>query len=271
MRSCSRLITVAAILTTVVVPACLRATADPVPVRHLEGVTFGFLVLRNLAGDALAYGEWKEVVTPGDPVVTAELQLHFNDGSVYEEITKFTQRGTFRLISDQVSQKGPSFKQQSESWLYAKTGKVMVRTFENGKAKETTKQLDIPADVANGMLFTLAKNLDPADKETDLSMVAVSDKPRVVKLQIVPRTEKSVSVGPLTYRAQHYVVHIKIPGVAGVAAPLIGEKPPTMHLWILKSEAPTFLEFEGPLFEGGPTWRIELAAPEPDRSSVSQK
>ena len=266
----SRLISVF-LLGTVLAPAYLEIAADPVPVRHLEGVTFGFLVLRSPDGEALAYGEWKEVVTPGDPVVTADLQFHFNDGSDYQEITKFTQRGTFRLISDQISQKGPAFKQQSESWLYAKSGKITVRTFENGKAKETTKHLDIPADVANGMLFTLAKNLDPAAKQTDLSFVAVSDKPRVVKLQIVPGPEKSIAVGPLTYKAQHYVVHVKIPGPAGVAAPLIGEKPPTMHLWILKSESPTFLEFEGPLVENGPTWRIELAAPERDKSSASQK
>lgn len=266
----ARLITVVTMI-AMVCPAYLRVAADPVPVRHLEGVTFGFLVLRNLDGEALAYGEWKEVVTPGDPIVTADLQFHFTDGSAYQEITKFTQRGTFRLVSDQVSQKGPSFKQQSESWLYAKSGKITVRTFENGKAKETTKHLDIPADVANGMLFTLAKNLDPAAKQTDLSFVAVSDKPQVVKLQIVPGTEKSVTAGPLTYKAQHYVVHVKIPGAAGVTAPLIGEKPPTMHLWILKSESPTFLEFEGPLVENGPTWRIELAAPERDKSSASQK
>ena len=36
--------------------------ADPVPVRHIEGVTLGFLVLRNLSGEALAYGDLKQVV-----------------------------------------------------------------------------------------------------------------------------------------------------------------------------------------------------------------
>jgi hypothetical protein len=33
---------------------------------------------------------------------------------------------------------------------------------------------------------------------------------------------------------------------------------------VAKSEAPTFLEFEEPLYEDGPVWRIELAAPEPN-------
>ena len=47
-------------------------------------------------------------------------------------------------------------------------------------------------------------------------------------------------------------------------APLVGKQPPDIHIWIVKSEAPTFLEFEGPLSQDSPVWRIELTAPEPD-------
>src|SRR5579864_1773733 len=91
-------------------------TAEQIPVRHIEGVTLGFLVLRNPEGKALAYGDWKEVVKP-DGIVVDDLRFQFKDGSVYDKITKFTQRGNFRLVSDQVVQKGPSFRQQSESWM----------------------------------------------------------------------------------------------------------------------------------------------------------
>ena len=35
-------------------------------------------------------------------------------------------------------------------------------------------------------------------------------------------------------------------------------------MWLLKSEAPTFVEFEGQLSQDGPGWRIELSAPDPD-------
>src|SRR5437763_11695322 len=73
--------------------------ADPVPVRHIEGVTLGFLVLRNLSGEALAYGDLKQVVQD-DGLVVDDLQFHFKDGSSYREITKFTQHGEFRLVSD---------------------------------------------------------------------------------------------------------------------------------------------------------------------------
>jgi hypothetical protein len=32
----------------------------------------------------------------------------------------------------------------------------------------------------------------------------------------------------------------------------------------VKSESPTFYEFEGPLSAEGPVWRMELGAPEPE-------
>jgi hypothetical protein len=237
-------------------------TAEQITVRHTEGVTLGFLVLRNQNGEALAYGDWKQVVKP-DGLVVGELRFEFKDGSLYDEITKFTQRGKFRLLSDQVVQKGPSFKEESESWIDAATGKITVRTNERGKETMTTKHVDLPEDVANGLLFVLLKNVDPS-AETTVSFVAASTKPRVVKWNIVPGPEKTIKVGLMTQKAQHYIVKTKIEGPAGVIAPLIGKQPPDIHIWLAKSEAPTFLEFEGPLSQDNPVWRIELTAPEPD-------
>jgi hypothetical protein len=240
-------------------PTCI---ADPVPVRHLEGVTFGFLTLRNLDGQIIANGYLKQVAKPGSEVITDDLQFHFKDGSLYRDITKFTQRGTFRLISDQVTQKGPSFKQEIRSWIDVASGKVTVRTMEKGKEKKTTKQMNLPPDISNGLLFTLVKSMDPAAPETTVSMVAPSDKPRIVKLRFAPAAEKEVKFGLLTFKAQHYVMKVKIEGAAGKIAPLVGKQPPDAHFWTVKSESPTFVEFEGPLSADGPVWRIEFAAPE---------
>jgi hypothetical protein len=239
-------------------------SAEAIRVHHVEGVTFGFLVLRDLDGKTIAHGYLKQVVKPGEPVVIDDLQFHFKDGSSYREITKFTQRGTFRLVSDQVTQKGPSFKQQSDSLLEVATGKVTVKTIEKGKEKTTTKQLAIPADVSNGMLFILAKNMNPSAPETVVSMVALTDKPRVVKLRFTPSAEKHVTFGPFTFKAQHYVMKVKIEGAAGKVAPLIGKQPPDSHFFVVKSESPTFYEFAGPMSADGPVWRMELGAPEPD-------
>jgi len=236
-------------------------------VRHIEGVTLGFLVLSNAGGEALAYGDWKQVVKT-DGIVVGDLRFRFRDGSFYEEITKFTQRGKFRLVSNQVEQSGPSFKEASQTWIDARTGTITVRTTEKGEKKTTTKHLDLREDVANGLLFVLLKNVDPSAAETTVSFVAASAKPRVVKWNISPGPERTVNVGLIEYKAQHYIVKTKIEGPAGAIAPLVGKQPPDIHVWLVKSEAPTFLEFEGPLFEDGPVWRIDLTVPESDSRHV---
>jgi hypothetical protein len=237
-------------------------SAEQIPVHHIEGESFGFLVLRSIDRKVLAHGYWKQVVKP-EGLVVDDLRFQFQDGSFYEEITKFTQRGTFHLVSDQVEQKGPAFKQASRSWIDARSGTITVRTTEKGEEKTSTKHLDLPDDVANGLIFVLLKNVDPS-AETTISFVAASSKPRVVKWKISPGAEKTIKVGFIGYKAQHYVVKTKIEGVAGAIAPLVGKQPPDIHVWLLKSEAPTFVEFEGPLSQDNPVWRIELAAPAPD-------
>jgi hypothetical protein len=251
-----------ALLPCVILLLGATCAADPIPVHHLEGVTFGFLTLRNLDGEIIANGYLKQVAKPGSGLITDDLQFHFKDGSLYRDIAKFTQRGTFHLISDQLVQKGPSFKQEIESWIDTASGKVTVRTMEKGKEKRTTKQMNLPLDVSNGLLFTLVKNMDPSAAETTVSMVVPSDKPRIVKLRFTPAAEREVKFGLLNFKAQHYVMKVKIEGAAGKIAPLVGKQPPDSHFWTIKSESPTFIQFDGPLSEDGPVWRIEFAAPE---------
>jgi len=51
------------------------------------------------------------------------------------------------------------------------------------------------------------------------------------------------------------------PWSPGLVAPLVGKQPADTHVWILGGEAPAFVKSEGPLYVGGPIWRIELASP----------
>ena len=76
--------------------------AEQVSVRHTEGLQHGFLALRTLEGKILADGELTQVAE-GDRV-TSHLIFRFKDGSLYQEATVFSQRGTFRLWSDRVIQ-----------------------------------------------------------------------------------------------------------------------------------------------------------------------
>ena len=100
-----------------------------------------------------------------------------------------------------------------------------------------------------------------------MSYVAASSKARLVKLNISPQGEDTFAVGLLSYKAQHFVVKVQIPGVTGVIAPAVGKQPPDIHVWVVKSEAPVFVQFEGPLYQDGPIWKLELAKPEPSKES----
>lgn len=239
-----------------------RLLAEPVPVRHVEGLTHGFLVLRDLSGKIIAHGELDEVLNPADGVVTNDVRFSFEDGSFYEEVTKFTQRRQFRLVHDKIVQKGPSFKQHGETEIDAAAGSISVRTTEDGKEKVTNKHMNFPTDLSNGMLPVLLKNLVPTKTETTVSMVSTSSSPRIVQLHIFPEEEKTLKFGALPSKTLHYVLKVKIGGLAGTIAPLVGKQPPDIHMWVTATAAPTFLQSEGPLSEGNPVWRIQISAPD---------
>jgi hypothetical protein len=89
--SCARFLSIFCFLVSISILRPNLLHAEQIPVRHLEGVTFGFLVLQ----------------------------------------------------------------------LDASTGQLTVRYSDGGKQKQMTKHLDLPDDVANGLLLTLIKNIDP--------------------------------------------------------------------------------------------------------------
>src|SRR5947208_2071601 len=127
--------------------ACRSLTAEQVPVRHMEGLMHGFLALRTLDGKRLADGEMTQVAE-GDRI-TSRLILRFEDGSVYDDITIFSQRNAFRVLSDHLVQRGPSFKQPMETSIDASSGQITVRYQDSdGKDKILNERRDLPPDVA---------------------------------------------------------------------------------------------------------------------------
>ena len=100
----------------------------------------------------------------------------------------------------------------------------------------------------------------PAPKTT-VSMVAITPKPRLVKLDLVPAGEEPFSTAASVRKATRYVVKVNVPGVAGAVASVLGKVPPDSHVWVLGGEAPAFVKAELALFPDGPTWRLELLSP----------
>jgi hypothetical protein len=225
----------------------------------MEGTVHGFLVLRTMEGKTLATGDLIQVVQ-GDRLVS-NLIFHFKDGSVDDETTVFSQRHNFRLLSDHHVQKGPSFPHPMDVSIDASTGQVTVRSTDGAKNKVETDHLDLPPDLANGLILTLLKNIRPDAAETKVSYVAATPKPRLVKLAITSQREETFSAAGARHRATRYDVKVEIGGLAGVLAPLLGKQPKDIYVWILGGKAPAFVRMEGQLYEGGPIWRIELTSP----------
>ena len=78
--------------------------ADPVLVRHPQDSEHGFVALKTLDGKRIATGDLTQIIH-GDRV-TSRLTFRFRDGSIDNETTVFSQRGTFRLIRDPRIQHG---------------------------------------------------------------------------------------------------------------------------------------------------------------------
>lgn len=228
-------------------------------VRQVEGQLHGFLVLRASDGTIIANGELSQSARGSQ--VTSRLVFHFKDGSLQDETTVFSQSGRFRLLSDHLTQKGPVFKHPMDISINAGTGMVTVTYDDDGKEKVTTHHLDLPPDLANGMVPTILKNLASGAQSATASMVVATPKPLLVKLAITNDGEDSFTTGSVGHKATRYAVKVEIGGVRGVVAPLVGKQPPDTHVWILTGKSPAFLKSEGPSFEGGPIWRTELVSP----------
>jgi hypothetical protein len=245
--------------TSVLALSVILAHADPVTVRRPQGYLHGFVVLKDLEGKVLAAGD--VIQTPGAGRLTKVTTLHFGDGSLYQETVVFSQQRQYKVLTYKQVQKGPSFKTAETLTLNAATGKVNVRyTDKDGAAKSIDDTMTLPPDLANGLVPTLLQDLDPKAEST-LSLLVSTPKPRLVKLKIAPPEQANYSLAGITAKANHYIVKFDLGTVTGAVAKVIGKQPPPVHMWLVAGDAPAFLKSEGPLFEDGPIWRIELASP----------
>jgi len=252
------------LLAAFLLSAARARAADPpaaaIPVRHPEGVVHGFLSLGTPDGKVLADGESIQF-SRGD-LVTNRLVFRFRDGSLQDETATFRQGRTFEVLTDRLIQKGPSFPHPIEMTIDRAAGRVTVKsTDKSGKEKWTETRMDLPADLANGIVATLMKNLPPGAGATTMTIVAATPRPELVRLAVSPEGKDPISVGKLTHEATRWVVRVQLAGITRILARLLGKVPPDTRVWILPGDAPTFLRSEGPSFPGGPSWVIQLTSP----------
>jgi len=230
----------------------------------------GFLELRADDGRVLASGDSIQVAH-GDQV-TARVVFRFTDGAIDDETTVYLQHRSLRLISDRHIQKGPFFPHPMDVLIDCRKNQVTVRSAgKNGKEEVSAQHLDLPADLANGMVPVIVANSAPGATQTIVPMLVATPKLRLVKLVIARQAEEPFTVAGTSHKSVHYEIKIDLGGVAAVAAPMLGKQPPNIQLWIVGGEAPTFLREQGPIYPEGPLLSIRLASPVwPDFSAQSK-
>jgi hypothetical protein len=145
--------------------------------------------------------------------------------------------------------------------LSVPSGTVTWRETRDGKEKVQTEPMDLPADLANGMISLIVENFPQDRAEMKVSYMAGSPKPRLVTLSVRPDGQENFEIGAESRPSRKFKIHIEIHGVAGIIAPLLGKQPSDIEVWVSEGEVPIFLKMVGPLFAEGPTWTMELASP----------
>jgi hypothetical protein len=262
-----------ALLGTALVGGGGRADAAPVAVRYVEGVAHGFLALRAPSGETLADGELLQIARPAG--VESRMVFRFRDGSVYDETVVFGQQHAFALMSYKLAQRGPTFPEDMDVTVERSReqdrGRYQVRSRRRGGGEETASgDLELPPDVYNGMLIMLVRNLARDTAET-VHVLAFTPKPMLVQLEMTPIGDETVPVGERRMAATHYVLKPKLGLLRGTAAAVLGKTPSDYHCWIVTTGAPAFVAIDGPLFNGGPIWRIETVTPRGPGRPVSRR
>ena len=239
---------------------CASAPAAPVPVLYPEGSLHGFVVLKDTKGAVLAYGD--QVETVQGQTLTSKTTFHFPDGSLFQEQVAFTQQGVFRMRHYSLISRGPTFKKDQEISIDADSGRYRFATRPRDKKDSEIYEgkIELPDDVYNGMVMTIAKNLTK-QPSTRVHFVAFTPKPRVVAIELAAPDSQQVMLGDSPRSVLHFVVKPKLNLLEGTVAKILDKVPPDSNIWIATDDVPGFVRADATMVPDGPVWRIELAVP----------
>ncbi len=235
------------------------AGADVLHAKYMQGALHAYLLIRSEDGKLIGTGD--EINEPVGNAWRTRLSLHFNDGSVDEETTMYVQHTTMHILTDHHVQKGPSFPKPMDMLIDVAKKQVTWHNMHDGKDEVKVEHMDLPADLANGMLPWVMQNYPKGAEELKVGYVVSTPKPRLVKFAVYPDGEDSFRIGGGKRMAKKYRIHVELGGVVGVVAPLVGKQPPDLHLWVVMDGVPTFLKMQAFLYEDGPILNMELTSP----------
>ena len=190
--------------------------AEPIAVRYPEGLVHGFLVLRTLDGRtsrrrrSQSGGERRAGHGAADLSIPRRLGAR-RDGGLHAarafpagELPAGAEGPVVSATARDVDRR----RHGAGATCATPTTKVSTKT--------ESERMELPADLANGLVSTLLKNVRPEAPPCSLSYVAATPKPRLVKLEIATAAPDRFSTGRRGRLATHYVVKVEIGGLGGL-------------------------------------------------------
>jgi len=236
---------------------CIAAPAEPIPVRHIQLPRHEFMDARSETGKIIARVEFTETVL-GDEV-TMRLTYHFLDGSIDDETTTYTQRGTFRSVRNHHIENGPFFAKPVDFAVESATGIATSRTADkNGNVHEESEHIDLPDDLANGFVGTLLLNVPPNTAPFRVGILAPVFGGRLIRVQISPDSEQPFQRDGHTLKATVFRIHPELGGILGMLATLLNLEPKDVMVWVLEGDRPAVMRVVGQLGGSGPVISSEL-------------
>jgi hypothetical protein len=215
------------------------------------------MVAYSETGKVIARVEFTQDVQ-GDEV-TMHLTYHFVDGSIDDETTTYRQRGTFRLLRDHHIQKGPFFARPIDFTVDAATEIATTRTTDrNGKARVESEHIELPEDLANGIVGTLLLNVPHDTTPFRVGLVAPVGGGRLIRIVISPEGEQPFQMAGQMLKAAVFRIHPELGGIVGLIAKLLGIQPKDVTVWVLEGEQPAVVRIVGQLGGYGPVVSSDL-------------
>jgi hypothetical protein len=215
------------------------------------------MVARSQTGKIIARVEFTETVQ-GDEV-TMRLTYRFVDGSIDDETTTYSQRGTFRLVRNHHIQNGPFFATPVDLTVEAATGTATSRTTDkDGNIHVESTHIDLPDDLANGFVGTLLVNVPPNTPPFRMGILTPVFGGRLIRILISPEGEQPFQKAGQTLKATVFRIHPELGGILGMIATLFGVQPKDVMVWVLEGDKPAVMRVVGQLGGFGPVVSSEL-------------
>jgi hypothetical protein len=233
------------------------APAEQIPVKYIQRPMHRSMVARSEDGKNIATGEFSQVVQGNE--VAMRMTYRFVDGSIDDETTTYMQQGMFRLILDHHVQKGPFFSRPIDFTVDATAGVATSSTTDkNRRIHVESKHINMPNDLANGIVGTLLLNVPHNTMPFRVGMLAPVGGGRLIQLLISSDGEQTVHLAGQTLPATLFRIHPELGGIVGMIARLIGLQPKDVMVWVLEGDEPAVAVIVGQLGGYGPVVSSDL-------------